>query len=304
MRILHVNNQASVAYLISRAQRRAGHVSDLLAVPTKYQEPPDHAAPNVRSLFLKLLRIAPRYDLIHVHGGIGISGAALLPYRAIGKRFISHYHGSELREGKQTSFHILARAIFVSTPDLLEMKDRVGGRDPVWIPNPVEVEKTPLANVDLGSMGARGGRPMTIAHMPSRREVKGTRNVIRAVEEANRGGAHYVLDIIEGLPLADAKRRLSKAHLCVDWMSEDYRIHGVVSLEAMARGIPTICNIDRSLYPKDIPIIASAPKDLAGVLLKIWDEPEHLKGIPAGSRDYVLEHHHPDRVAELIEPYL
>lgn len=304
MRILHVNNQASVAYLISRAQRRAGHVSDLLAVPGIYQESPDHQAENVMGLYLKLLRMIPGYDLVHVHGGIGISGLGLLPYRAFGKRFISHYHGSELREDKQTTFHFLSGAIFVSTPDLLALGDRVGGRELIWIPNPVDVDSAVPIDPVRAFGGSRSKGPLRIAHMPSRRDIKGTKNVIATVKDANAKGADYHLDIIEGLPPKEAKRRLSKAHLCVDWMSPSYRIHGVVSLEAMARGIPTICNIDRTLYPSDIPIIPSRPEELCSVLVRLHGEPSLLADNSYLCREYVLSHHHPDRVASLIEPYL
>ncbi|MCU0798677.1 MAG: glycosyltransferase [Candidatus Thermoplasmatota archaeon] len=304
MRVLHVNNQASVGYLLSRAQRKLGHRSDLLSVPNPKQRPPDIGAGSVPWLFAELLAKAPSYDIIHVHGGIGISGLGLWPYRLAGKRFFCHYHGSELREGKQTLFHSLAERLFISTPDLKRFSGNVGGRELVHIPNPVLVDRVTPVDWTGRSGELEGEGPMRIAHLPSLRRVKGTDNVIAGVKEACSNGARFELDVIEDVTLDDAMKRLSKAHICIDWMSDDYDIHGVVSVEAMVRAVPVVCNIDRSLYPDDIPIVASKPSSLAKVLAELWDKRADLPSIGERSRRYALDRHDPDRVAQLMEKYI
>ncbi len=304
MKILHVNNQASVGYNLSRAQRELGHRSDLLARNKQGQRGPDIPADSMGSLYLKLLRIAPRYDLIHVHGGIGISGLGLLPYKAFGKRFVSHFHGSELREGKQTSFAFLCERLFVSTPDLLDHSEKVGGRELIHIPNPVTMEGVEVVDWETRLMELVGGAPLRLAHMPTRRSVKGTSNVIKGVEDARARGANIELDLIESVHLDEAMRRLQNAHVCIDWLSSDYDIHGVVSIEAMIRGIPSICRIDERRYTEDIPIIAVQPKDLSDKLLDICGDPGRLPDIGRRSREYALRHHEPINVARMIERYL
>jgi glycosyltransferase involved in cell wall biosynthesis len=304
MRILHVNNQASVAYIISRYQRKLGHDSDLLARPNPYQHPPDMAAGSMADLYLKLLRKAPRYELIHVHGGMGISGLGLLPYKALGKRFFAHYHGSELRKGIQTSFHSIAEKLFISTPDLKRYSKNVGGRELVHIPNPVPLENVRQVNWEAAMGHLEEGSPLRIAHLPTVRATKGTDNVIKAFEEAKMQVPNLELDIIEDVTTEDAMKRLEKAHICIDWMSPVFDIHGVVSLEAMVRRIPVICNIDRSLYPSDIPIIATKPQDLAETLVRIAGRISDLPGIGDSSRRYVLQYHHPMEVAKKLERYL
>ena len=299
-----MNNQASVGYIISRAQRELGHTSDLLAVKKLVQRPPDFEASNVRDIFVKLLKMAPGYDLMHVHGGIGASGMGLLPFKATKKRFFAHYHGSELREGIQTSFHFICDTIFVSTPDLLEYSENVGNRELVHIPNPVTVDEVAPVDWSYRESSISGDGPLKIAHMPTRREVKGTDNVIKGVEKANSGGANFELDIIEGVYVDEAMERLQNAHVCIDWMSPDYSIHGVVSIEAMVRGLPTICNIDRSMYPEDIPIIDSTPENLAKRLVELWDRRAELPRIGERSRTYAERVHHPMTAARKIEEYL
>jgi hypothetical protein len=304
MRILHVNNQASVGYLLSRAQRRLGHRSDLLAVPDPKQRAPDISAGSVSGLFIKLLAKAPSYDILHVHGGIGISGLGLWPYKLTGKRFFCHYHGSELREDKQTLMHSMAERLFISTPDLRRYSRNVGGRDLVHIPNPVFMEGVVPVDWSLRSKELEGDGPLRVAHLPSIRRVKGTDNVEKGVKEARDRGARLELDIIEGVTLDDAMRRLSDAHICIDWMSWDYNIHGVVSVESMVRGIPVVCNVDRTLYPEGLPIIPSNPADLGKVLLRLWDERSTLPSVGERSLKYALEHHDPDKVALLMEKYI
>ena len=304
MNILHVNNQASVAYLISRAQRDLGHRSDLLAVPNPKQRAPDIPAKDVKDVFLNLMRLTPGYDIIHVHGGIGISGLGLMQYRALGKRFFAHYHGSELRKGIQTSFHRLAERIFISTPDLKRYQGHVGDRELIYIPNPVFIDGVVPVDWEAKARDLEKGAPLIIAHLPSIRKVKGTSNVVRGVKKAVTNGADITLDIIENVPIDEAMKRLEKAHICIDWMSPDYDIHGVVSLEAMIRGIPVVCNIDRSLYPDDIPIIASRPDELADVLKGIYDSRSDLRSRGEASRAYTLKRHHPSKVAGMIERYL
>lgn len=304
MRVLHVNNQASVGHLLSRAQRKLGHRSDLLSVPNPKQRPPDIGAESVPWLFAELLARAPYYDIVHVHGGIGISGLGLWPYRLAGKRFFCHYHGSELREGKQTLFHSLAERLFISTPDLKRFSGNVGGRQLVHIPNPVLVEGVTPVDWKRRSGELEGDGPLRIAHLPSVRRVKGTENVIKGVKEACSEGALLELDVIEDVQLDEAMERLNKAHICIDWMSDDYDIHGVVSIEAMIRALPVICNIERSLYPMDIPIVPSKPSSLAKVLIELWDKRADLPKIGEQSRRYALDHHDPDKVALLMEKYI
>jgi hypothetical protein len=248
--------------------------------------------------------MAPRYDLIHVHGGIGISGVSLMPFKAAGKRFFAHYHGSELRENIQTSFHFMVERIFVSTPDLLRYRENVGGRELIHIPNPVFIENVVPVNWDERENILKKGGPLRIAHLPSRREIKGTDNVISAVDKAVNNGADLDLDIIENVGLDEAMNRLQRSHVCIDWMSPSYNIHGVVSVEAMLRGIPTICNIDPVLYPDDMPIIRASPEELAKRLMVLNDDRAELPEIGNRSRDYALKYHHPLSVARRIEEYI
>lgn len=299
-----MNNQASVGYLLSRAQRELGHASDLLAQYNPKQREPDHVGKGVMGVFQNILRLAPRYDLIHVHGGLGISGVGMAPLKALGKRFFIHYHGSELRQGIQTSFHGLAERIFISTPDLKRYSKNVGNRELIHIPNPVFTDNVIPVNWKERMDHLDSDEDLLVAHLPSIREVKGTDNVIRAVDDAISRGAKLKLDIVENVTVEEAMKRLDRADICIDWMSDEYDIHGVVSIESMLRGIPTICNIDRSLYAEDIPIMDSTPEKLASILKRIHERRDEIPAIGRRSREYTLKMHDPIKVARMLEAYL
>jgi hypothetical protein len=180
----------------------------------------------------------------------------------------------------------------------------VGERELVHIPNPVSMEGVEQIGWEDRKERIFGTGPIIVSHMPSVRSVKGTENVIEGVKIANSKGASFELRIIEGRSVEDAMIDLSGSDLCIDWMSPEYNIHGMVSVEAMIRGIPVICNIDRSMYPEDIPIIDTKPGDLSDVLIDLWNRRSDLSEIGSRSVDYTMKMHHPDRVAEMIKRYL
>jgi len=224
--------------------------------------------------------------------------------KALKKRFFVHYHGSELRQNIQTSFHNLAEKIFISTPDLKRYSKNLGGRELIHIPNPVFTDGVNPVNWKDREEHLEGDEDLLIAHLPSVREVKGTENVISAVEDARSIGARITLDIIEDVTVDDAMKRLDRADICIDWMSTEYDIHGVVSVEAMLRAIPTICNIDRKLYSEEIPLIETKPERLSKVLLDLDSRRKDLPLMGERSREYVLDTHEPLKVAKLLERYI
>ena len=78
MRILHVENQAGVAWQLAQAQRRLGH--DAVVIET-YANPLN--LPHDRDFYyshqsfredltngLRIVRFARDFDIIHLHGGI------------------------------------------------------------------------------------------------------------------------------------------------------------------------------------------------------------------------------------------
>src|SRR6476620_1269121 len=85
---------------------------------------------------------------------------------------------------------------------------------------------------------------LRIAHAPSKRAVKGTEAVLAAVESLRAKGAPVELDLIEGVPNADARLRYAAADVGVDQLR--IGCYGMFAIESMALGKPIVVHLDES----------------------------------------------------------
>ena len=213
------------------------------------------------------------------------------------KRFFIHFHGSELRHNINTKHNDLARKLFVSTPDLKEYSHFVGGRELVWIPNPLPIDEIPFKKM-IWPEGVGKKVPLKIIHMPTHRVAKGTPAIETAVKRLTKQGYLIDLAIVENLPNDLAMKRLSDSHICIDSCNR-LKHYCMVSIEAMARGVPAITSYDPGLF-KAPPIIVARPKTLEHVLKEMIDEKMDPTKLSIEGRTYVKRVHDPLRVTKLL----
>ena len=142
MNVLHVWDQASVACVLAKWQRKLGHnayvlkriVRPELGITEYYNEK------VIRSLMprflLSLWWHATRADIIHVHDAF-----SLIPFlRGIRKPIIYHYHGTPAYKNppsKRRAVEQRADFLALATPDLLNLEY---ARPVQYIPNPVDTD--------------------------------------------------------------------------------------------------------------------------------------------------------------------
>src|SRR5256885_9029967 len=63
-------------------------------------------------------------------------------------------------------------------------------------------------------------RSLRIAHAPSKRAVKGTADVLAAVDSLRARGAPVELDLIEGVPNREARLRYAAADVVIDQLRD------------------------------------------------------------------------------------
>jgi glycosyltransferase involved in cell wall biosynthesis len=141
-------------------------------------------------------------------------------------------------------------------------------------------------------------------HAPSDRKKKGTEYVIAAC-------AHLPveLDIVEGLPHEQARKRYARADIVVDQLNAGW--HGVFALEAMALGKPVVTYLKPDVVEKSaegygirIPIVSATADSLADALRPLIESPALRRELGAASRAYVEQVHDIDRIADrLIDVY-
>jgi glycosyltransferase involved in cell wall biosynthesis len=305
MRILHVENQAGVAWQLAQAQRRLGHHAVVIETyASSINLPHDldfyythESLGKDISNGLKVVRFAQDFDIVHLHGGVHWKRWDALAIKLYDRRpMVVHYHGSEARDGYGMRYQFLADHKFLSRPDLLRWVP-----DGEYVPNPVgELPYTFDPTI----------RPRVV-HMAVNRRTKGTDLIERVLKELADEGLDFEYVILEKVDHEEAMGELARSHFLIDQVIDPRTaglpsIIGLASLEAMAMGKVAISSFDpeyRMYYP-GCPVIAIEPT--AGALKEaVRACVEDLQGTRARGlvgREYVLKAHSADEIVKRIIP--
>jgi glycosyltransferase involved in cell wall biosynthesis len=237
-------------------------------------------------------RLAPRTDIFHFDFGL-----TLLPksvqfplLRALGKRSVMHFLGSDIR-GK--------------TPEQLAWAQRAGARvvgsyDAArWVPD---------AQVIPPGIDVRGIEPAppsdrarpVVLHAPSSRARKGTEHVIAACAALD-----VELEIIEGLDHREAFERYRNADVIVDQLNAGW--YGVFAIEAMALGKPVVTFLHdeavrrtEEAFGVQVPIVNATKETLADVLRPLVESADERRRVGRASRAYAEEVHDLQRMTDRL----
>jgi glycosyltransferase involved in cell wall biosynthesis len=246
--------------------------------------------------FAAFARLAPQTDIFHFYFGLTLIPKSLqFPLlRALGKKSVFHYLGSDIR-GK--------------TPAELAFGKRAGAEiigsyaATRWVPDahviPPGLDLRPFTPVPPSD----NPRPLVV-HAPSNREKKGTRFVIEACAQLD-----VELDIVEGVPHDVARERYARADIVVDQLNAGW--HGVFALESMALGKPVVAHIDAATAERSergfgvrLPIVPATKETLVEARRPLVEQPALRREIGAQSRAYVEQVHDIDRMADrLLDVY-
>jgi glycosyltransferase involved in cell wall biosynthesis len=241
-------------------------------------------------------RLARQTDVFHFYFGLTlVPKSAQFPLlRALGKRSVMHFLGSDIR-GK--------------SPEELAWSRRAGARvvgsyDAArWVPDAVVIPPgIDLSGIDPAPPSERE-RPVVL-HAPSSRSRKGTEHVVAACEQLD-----VELEIVEGLDHREAFERYRNADIVVDQLNAGW--YGVFAIEAMALGKPVVTFLHdeavartQEAFGVEVPIVSATKETLADVLRPLAESPDERRRIGAASRTYVERVHDADAVAaRLVDLY-
>ena len=301
VRILHLGTIAGVPQIIRDEQNRQGNVSKVawmkqhqhgypldILIPSK-----NGFLPNSYYRLKYLLKNRDQFDIFHFHVNSAIvNGLDLSIWEILGKKYVLHYHGSEIRHRKESMFYKhLPKIKFVSTPDLLQYAN-----NSIWIPNPSPI--TPILFDNL-----KEDKNVKIFHAPSDRTIKGTDTIIKVVQDLKDQGFNIDLQIVENQPYELVHEAMKKSDIVIDWINPDYGIYGMVSIEAMSYGKPVICTLNPEHYPnyEEIPIINANPIELERNLIYLIENEATRDQIAKKGIDYVIKYHDVVKITKLIE---
>lgn len=292
MRVTHCPvNTAGIPWTNVQALRARG-VDARLVVFERYQLHPeaDEEISRPRSLVGRQLaqarafaRLAPQTDVFHFYFGL-----TLLPksvqfplLRALGKRSVMHFLGSDIR-GRP--------------PHELDWSRRAGARvvgsyDAArWVPDAHVIPPAiDVAAIEQSPPSERE-RPLVL-HAPSSRAKKGTEHVIAACAQLG-----LELELVEGLDHREAFERYRAADIVVDQLQAGW--YGVFAIEAMALGKPVVTFLHdeavrrtQEAFGVEVPVVSATKETLADVLRPLAESPEERRRIGAASRVYVERVH-------------
>jgi len=165
------------------------------------------------------------------------------------------------------------------------------------VPRMVDLDKfNPIYN---------GHKKLTVVHASTHAEVKGTQQIVAAVEKLKKK-YDFNFWLVAGMRHDKAMELYKKADIVVCQLNLDS--YGVFAIEAMALGKVVITRLSNKMtrtYPDGLPLVPADPTDIENVLAGVlnWG-PARRHGCGMAGREYVEEHHSPDAVMpKLIEVY-
>jgi glycosyltransferase involved in cell wall biosynthesis len=293
-------NTAGIPWTNVQALRRRG-VDAQLVVFNRYRLHPEADVDLKRSGGLvhrqltqwrAFARLAPATDIFHFYFGLTLLPKSLqFPIlRALGKRSVVHFLGSDIR-GKP--------------PGELAWSRRAGARivgsyDAVrWVPDAHVIPPgIDIAGIEPSPPSGRD-RPLVL-HAPSSRTRKGTEHVVAACAELNLD-----LEIVEGLDHRRAFERYRRADVIVDQLNAGW--YGVFAIEAMALGKPVVSFLHdeavrrtEEAFGLEVPIVSVTRETLVERLRPLAASPDERRRVGAASRAYAQEVHDLERMTDRL----
>ena len=301
MRVTHGPvNTAGIPWTNVQALRRRG-VDAQLVVFNRYRLHPEADVDLKRSGGLvhrqltqwrALARLLPKTDIFHFYFGLTLVPKSLqFPIlRALGKRSVVHFLGSDIR-GKPPGELAWARRAGARI---------VGSYDAVrWVPDAHVIPPgIDVAGIEPSPPSGRD-RPLVL-HAPSSRSRKGTEHVVAACAELNLD-----LEIVEGLDHRRAFERYRRADVIVDQLNAGW--YGVFAIEAMALGKPVVSFLHdeavrrtEEAFGLEVPIVSVTRETLVERLRPLAASPDERRRVGAASRAYAQEVHDLERMTDRL----
>lgn len=262
------------------------------------------------------------FDVFHFHYARSLipatSGLPLmwdLPVlRALGKRIVFTFHGSDVRKRAQhmeqdpwsyfrfadipcdeeaiekrlAIIRTYATGLVVAGAPLLDFVP-----DATYVPKVID-----LADITAG-VPPNHARPLVV-HAPSSRASKGTDFVLREVDALQSRGVSFDFRLAEGLSHTAFLELLSEADIVVDnLLMGDCEVS---ALEAMALGKPVVTRILERVLDEhpDLPAVHADPETFGSTLESLLADPRRRADLGEQGRLYVEKDHSPAVVAERL----
>jgi glycosyltransferase involved in cell wall biosynthesis len=234
------------------------------------------------------------FDFYFLDGGLGFlrNGKIVEKLKKMNKKIAILYLGSDVRaRGVLPHIEGLADMIFTTEFDHTFIHPKAK-----YVPFPFNVAQFKKKEL------LKNNKP-TICHAPTKRYLKGTEYVLKAVNEL-KGQFDFDFLLIENKPHEEVlKIKEQKCDVIIDQLTDLGGFgYGMNSMEALSMGIPSITyiNPEYEKFLKIHPFINANKDNIKEVLMKILDTPEILLKKSDESREWVLKEHNHLNVSKFM----
>lgn len=239
---------------------------------------------------------ADSFDIIHFDGGIDFFSDSSLAkaWKLKGKKIVNCYFGDDLR-----TRGIVREMDEMSDLNLTFEYDHTLRHSNInFLFFPFDNSAIPFIDDEYYSK-----RPVKVIHSPTHRQIKGTAEVIKAVEEAKKQ-CEFEFIIVESTPREELLKIKQTCHIAVDQIGNRGGTgYGINSLETLSMGLPTItdmnCGMDEWL-PEN-PFKVANQDNLAEKLINLVNNIESVNR--KSLRGWVDKYHSYKSVFEKLEGY-
>jgi glycosyltransferase involved in cell wall biosynthesis len=136
-----------------------------------------------------------------------------------------------------------------------------------------------------------GSEIPVIIHAPTNRDVKGTKHIVRVVEQLQSEGLKFKFVLIEGIDHEALRKQMLDADILVDSVLGSSAGLGMLSIEAMAMGlvVMTADTGDEDRTASGCPIIAVDLNSLAGQLCDAISNSDLRRALAREGKAYVAK---------------
>jgi hypothetical protein len=234
------------------------------------------------------------FDCYFLDGGIGLlrNGNIAETLKDKHKKIAILYLGSDVRlRGTLPHIEKLADEIFTTEFDHTFIHPKVQ-----YVPFPFEVDK-------FEKKGILKNNKINICHAPTKRYLKGTKYVLKAVDELkNKYNFDFLL--IENIPHKEVlKIKEEKCDVLIDQLTDLGGFgYGMNSMECLSMGIPCVTYINPRYekFLKVHPFINANKDDIKEVLERILKNPKILLKKSVESRRWVEKEHNYINVSKFM----
>lgn len=238
-------------------------------------------------------------DVVHLHHNF--IGAERM-VRGFGRKRVRHkpyvveFHGTQFRENSGIHLQEMRRYGAVGVVSTLDLY-LIAPNDVEWLPGPIDVDR-------LAEMRQVNEGRVVIAHAPTNRQIKSTRELLAAVERLQAEGFPVELDLIEHRPWTECLERKARAHIFFDQVLLGY---GNNALEAWGMGIPVVAGADDPTLDEmerrfgHLPFYHATEETIYDALKELVESPELRAQYGQIGYEYVRKWHDEPVVVEQLK---